>query len=257
MKTVGFFSELEGNLEKYIEGFFKDKFGGGLQPVDVAKRLAREMRDRRRAGLNEIYVPNRYEIHLNPEDFHSVQPLVDRLSAEMTEFVRVRAAEKNYTLLGPVVVDFREDGEVAAGQLRLESFFDQTTAGHSEGDGTVSEDTLQYTPLRDAHAPGAPQYRHDRKAELVVVEGACGAKRFVINGNLAVIGRREICDIYLPDNSVSRRHAVITRSGGRYLIKDQDSTNGTYVNGVRIKQTELAPGDTIKVGRVVLAFKVE
>lgn len=256
MKAVGFFSELEGNLEKYIEGFFKDKFGGGLQPVDVAKRLAREMRDRRRAGLNEIYVPNRYEIYLNPEDFNSVRPLIDRLSAEMKEFVLARAAEKKYTLLGPVRVNFQEDKDVAAGQLKMESFFDQT-AGNAEDAGAVPEETLQYTPVREVHARETPQYRHDRKAELVVVEGAGGAKKFVVAGNLAVIGRREICDIYLPDYSVSRRHAVITRSGDRYLIKDQGSTNGTYVNGVRIKQTELAPGDTIKVGRVVLAFKVE
>lgn len=254
---MGFFSELEGSLERYIEGFFKDKFKGVLQPVDVAKGLAREMRDQRRTGLQEIYVPNRYEIYLSPKDMDSLQLLIDRLSLEMAEYIAARAAEKEYTLLGPVKVTFQEHQEVLTGQLKLESFFDETVESGVGGPG-VPEETLQFKPIRQpGFGPGLSRQRPEPKAQLVVVEGEHGGRKFFINGSLAVIGRREICDIYLPDTSVSRRHAVITRSGERYLIKDHESTNGTYVNGVKIKQTELVPGDVIKVGRVVLGFKVE
>ncbi|AGL02239.1 FhaA domain-containing protein [Desulfoscipio gibsoniae] len=249
---MGFFSELEGNLEKYIEGFFKDKFGsGGLQPVEIAKRLAREMRDCRRAGLKDIFVPNRFEIFLGSVDFTAVNPLIDRLSAEMTEYVKNKAAEKKYTMLGSVAVSFIEQQDLLQGQMLIKSYFDESV--EEEQKPETVEDTMRFTPLRGV----VDEPSRNETVLLEVVEGALAGKRFTLDSSQAVIGRGEICDICLPDNSISRRHAALSRTGRHFVIKDRSSTNGTYVNGVKVTERELVDGDIIKMGNTVLIFKVE
>lgn len=250
---MGFFSELEGNLEKYIEGFFKDKFGSGsLQPVEVAKKLAREMRDRRQAGVQGIYVPNRFEVYLGPQDFDAFKPLVDRLSTEMKQYLIDKADEKKYILPGPVSVIFKVDQRLARGKFKIESFFDSVPEDEDDA-GVAPEDTLQYIPVR---ANMNPLPGRQLVAVLEVAEGSLAGRRFALH-ELTVIGRGQTCHVYLPEPSISRRHAVITRTGNRYTISDQASTNGTYVNGMRVTRAELADGDIIKLGRAVLTFKVE
>jgi len=248
---VGFFSELEGNLEKYIEGFFKDKFGSsGLQPVEIVKKLAREMRDRRRSGLNDIYVPNRFEVFLAPDDYAAVTPLLDRLTTEMTEYVKNKAVEKQYTMLGPLSVSFAEQQDLLQGQLQINSFFDESV---EEAQVQLDvEATLRFIPVR-----GITQKRPGPTGLLEVAEGPLTGKRFVLEGNQVVLGRGEICDICLADNSISRCHAMISRADRQLTISDRSSTNGTYVNGVKVSRQELIDGDVIKIGNTVLIFKVE
>ena len=249
---MGFFSELEGNLEKYIESFFKDKFGSGdLQPVEIAKKLAREMRDRRRYGLKDVFVPNHFAIFLAPEDFASIEPLLDRFTAEMSEYIKNKALEKNYTMLGPVLVSFTEQQDLPRGELQINSFFDESV--EAEQEQVEIEDTLRFVPVRGVSEPETVQ----KIGLLEAVEGTLIGRSFELSGNQVVIGRGENCDICLPDSSISRRHAVITRTGNQHLLSDRSSTNGTFINGVKIGRSELLDGDRIKMGNVVLIFKVE
>jgi len=234
-----------------LKVFFKDKFGSGdLQPVEIAKKLAREMRDRRRTGLKDIYVPNRFEVFLAPGDFAVVTSLIDRLSAEMAEYVKNKAIEKKYTMLGPVAVSFAEQQELLQGQLRISSFFDESVEEAQEQ--AELEDTMRFIPVR-----GIPETGRNATGLLEVAEGLLTGKRFLLASNQVVIGRGEVCDICLPDNSISRRHAVISRTGKQFIVGDRSSTNGTYVNGVKVSQQELIDGDMIKMGNTALIFKVE
>lgn len=252
---MGFLSELEGNLEKIIEGFFKDKFKGSLQPVDMAKRLARVMREQRRTGLKDIFVPNRYEIHLNPEEYKANEPVIERLSGELQEYVAGKAAEKKYTMLGRIAVSFDQDEAVAPGEMVIKSYFDEE-ANELEERTPVTEATMQFVPIKGELAPPA-RVLPEPAAGLEVLEGPFSGRRYPVEGNLVVIGRKEACDVFLPDESISRRHALISRVGHQFYIKDQASTNGTYINGSRVEQKELMPGDIIKVGRIPLRFRVE
>ncbi len=63
-----------------------------------------------------------------------------------------------------------------------------------------------------------------------------------------VIGRSRSCDLRLPSSDASRRHAEIVHSGGSFLLRDLASTNGTFVNGNRIAEHVLCPGDCIEIG---------
>ena len=69
-----------------------------------------------------------------------------------------------------------------------------------------------------------------------------------------VLGRSQSCDLTLDTPDASRRHAEIVAAGAGYVIRDLDSTNGTFVNSQRIREHRLEPGDRIGIGRQVIVF---
>jgi pSer/pThr/pTyr-binding forkhead associated (FHA) protein len=69
-----------------------------------------------------------------------------------------------------------------------------------------------------------------------------------------LIGRSPECDIFLDDVTVSRRHAVLHERDGRYIIEDQGSLNGTFLNRRRIESAELSDGDELQIGKYRLTF---
>ena len=89
---------------------------------------------------------------------------------------------------------------------------------------------------------------------LVVVYGAQLGKTFYLQDALQTIGRDGSCDIHLPEDSVSRRHAQIAVARDRVTASDLDATNGLFVNGHRVQQAELQDGDRLHLGETVLKF---
>ncbi|HPU35877.1 MAG TPA: DUF3662 and FHA domain-containing protein [Bacillota bacterium] len=256
MSFMGLFSGLEGSLEKYIEGFFKDTFGGGcVQPVEIAKRLAREMRDCRRVSINRIYVPNHYVVYLNPSDWEKIANFGNLLSSELQDYISQKAKEKKYTLTGQPSVSFNTDENLSAGMIRLESAF-KTTAAPEEPAGQEGdiERTQRFIPVKDSvRADHQPRVY----GVLEVDEGPEQGRIFPLKGVNILIGRREDCQIVFNDTSVSRRHARLELHRGRYTIQDLGSTNGTLVNGVRITSKVLEPGDVLTFGTTICTFKVD
>ncbi|AEG14900.1 FHA domain containing protein [Desulfofundulus kuznetsovii DSM 6115] len=259
---MGLFSGLEGSLERYIEGFFRDKFKGRVQPLEMAKRLAREMRDRKRISISRIYVPNEFTIYLHPEDYRAVSSIAPLMARELQDYLAQKAQEKNFTLVAPPRVEIQEDTAVPEGQMRIEGRFGDAaympgeeetgTAGNREGE---FEDTLEYQPAR--YTAPVPVVSAGPRARLVVKAGPQVGKVFPLQPSTMVIGRRDTCDVVFSDSSVSRRHAQLEYRGGEYVITDLGSTNGVYVNGVRVNTKVLAPGDAIKMGATLCIFEVE
>jgi len=253
---MGVFSGLEGSLEKYVDGFFKDNFGGRVQPVDIAKRLAREMRDCRRVSISNIYVPNLYTVFLNPDDSENITTFSSMLAKELGEYVTKKAAEKRYTLTGPPSVKFEQDQALPAGELRVASEFSEAPP---EKEQTAPEDkpiehTQRFRPVKEYTRAEASS---PVNGFLQVKEGPDQGKVFQLKAASLVLGRHEGCDIVLNDSSVSRRHARLELHRGRYHIVDLGSTNGTKVNGSRVGTKALEPGDTVIIGTTTCTFKVE
>jgi pSer/pThr/pTyr-binding forkhead associated (FHA) protein len=94
--------------------------------------------------------------------------------------------------------------------------------------------------------------RPEAREELVIVHDD---QRTVIDGPVVQIGRAPGCDIVLDDRNVSRRHAEIRRRGPVVVLVDLDSTNGTIVNGRRVREHPLADGDRITLGNSRLTFE--
>ena len=104
------------------------------------------------------------------------------------------------------------------------------------------------------------------KDSLVGVEGLEGpalvvrsgggrqGEHFVPRGERTTIGRSPACDIFLDDVTVSRNHAVLVAEGDRFVIEDQGSLNGTYVNRRRVESSELEDGDELQIGKYRLTF---
>jgi len=93
-----------------------------------------------------------------------------------------------------------------------------------------------------------------RRGRYIEVQGPGEALVIPIASGVTHIGRGLQADLRLDETSVSRRHAILVsrRSGARLL--DDRSSNGTFVNGRRIAQTELQNGDVLVLGRVVLRY---
>lgn len=93
---------------------------------------------------------------------------------------------------------------------------------------------------------------------VMVMFRADGQRRsFSVSRDMTVVGRREDCDLRIPLSDVSRKHCRMILSGEAIKVEDLGSSNGTYVNGERIQQAELTPGDTVQVGPVIFVLQVD
>lgn len=258
---VRLFSGLENSLEKYIEGFFKDKFStdAKVQPMDVAKKLARAMRDKRKVSVANVYVPNEYTIFLNGADFNTIKPMEHLLVDELADYLIKKAAEKNFTLVSRPRIEFSESTEVEQGDIVVETDFgaidsidiDNPKEGHLVRD--TDQNTRNYHPLSDTTP--IPILKKQVSAVLIVEEGTDVGKEYALDDHQTSVGRRDACDIVINDTSISRRHAQFEKTSGRFWVVDLNSTNGTFVNGLPIEKVELNDGDVITLGKTVLIFK--
>ncbi len=89
---------------------------------------------------------------------------------------------------------------------------------------------------------------------LVVVRGPNAGSRFLLDRERTSIGRHPDSDIFLDDVTVSRRHAIVSHRDGQMVVEDNGSLNGTYVNGDRVEERELATGDELQIGRFKVLF---
>jgi len=112
------------------------------------------------------------------------------------------------------------------------------------------------TQVRPAAAP-ASKIPARYQASVVIIKGYAQGMVYPIDRDYAVIGREGDVQIPLKDPLVSRQHAVILFRDGNFLIKDLESTNGTQMNDVSIKQADLRHGDKFRIGDTVLQFVLE
>jgi pSer/pThr/pTyr-binding forkhead associated (FHA) protein len=85
--------------------------------------------------------------------------------------------------------------------------------------------------------------------------GADGARLISLHDSMVYVGRSFTAGLRLDDHSVSRRHAILVRRGGRTKILDDRSLNGTFVNGRRVEEADLDDRDVIVLGSVVLVYR--
>ena len=114
------------------------------------------------------------------------------------------------------------------------------------------ETTQSYTPEEEADL----EARRDIEGPALVIRSGGGraGEHFALEQERTTIGRSPDCDIFLDDVTVSRQHAILRRNGNRFVIEDQGSLNGTFVNRRRIESAELADGDELQIGKYRLTF---
>ena len=236
---MGILRDFERRLETIVEGFFARALpGGGVQPVELGKRMVRAMDEQKTVSVANVYVPNEFVFFLNAKDVKPLRPVENALAKELSAVARRAASSEGWRLLGPPAIRLVEEDGVAAGTFRIE-------AAVVEGPDEEADKAGPHTQLIQMSAESGA-------AELVVV----GSKRrpYPLAKDVLTIGRLDSCDIVLSDVGVSRKHAEVRREGDEWVVVDLNSTNGTIVNGTTVRRHRLAQGDRIEVGETTIEF---
>jgi FhaA, N-terminal domain/FHA domain len=240
---LGILNEFERRLEGVIEGIFTKAFRGGLQPVELATRILREMEANKTVGVRQVWVPNRYVFTLSEADAERFGQAERSLRRELEQVVKEGAQERGWELVGPPEVEFDVDASLKQGDF-------QCVALLAEGP------TTGHPPAQAAKAAQAAEAAQpERAAELVLIENGKPSRAFPLSKDRVIIGRLGESDIVLSDPGASRRHAEVRREQGGFVISDLGSTNGTMVNESTIGERPLEEGDRITIGRTVLEFR--
>lgn len=93
-----------------------------------------------------------------------------------------------------------------------------------------------------------------RKCQLIVLSSSAKGKKLDLNRPVTRIGKKEDNDLVLDEKTVSRNHVEIVQAEDSYMLKDLNSTNGTFINDIRVKEAYLSPGDVIRIGTVRVEF---
>src|SRR5207253_1491876 len=119
-----------------------------------------------------------------------------------------------------------------------------------------SETTMSYTPEEGDEESSVSLEELGAEGPALVVRSGGGraGETFTPQGERTTIGRSPDCGIFLDDVTVSRRHAVLLDQGGTYVIRDEGSLNGIFVNRQRVEEAVLADGDEIQIGKYRLTF---
>ncbi len=246
---------IESKIAALVEGTFSRAFRSEVRPVEIARKLAREMEENRSVSLSRTYVPNEYAVYLSTADHERFRDYQDALKTELSGYLLEHARSEGLALLSRPVIDFRTDDRLRLGEFGIQARVVQPAAdpGTDPSQGDAGH-TMIYSAAERLSEP-LEERAHSRQASaLLVVEG----KRMVVGPGGATIGRSRECDIVLGDENVSRRHAEVRPRGGSWVVTDLGSTNGVSVNGRRVERPQvLAPGDRVEMGSSLLTFELE
>jgi FHA domain-containing protein/zinc ribbon protein len=122
-------------------------------------------------------------------------------------------------------------------------------------DESGSDTTMSFTPEEgEEDSPLLDELKTEGPALVVRSGGGRAGEHFLLEAESVTVGRSPDCDIFLDDVTVSRRHALVKQSDGRFLIEDQGSLNGTFLNKKRIESAPLEDGDELQIGKYRLTF---
>jgi hypothetical protein len=205
-----------------VDGVFSRAFKSSLRPIELGRRLVRDMDDHRSLDVKgRTIVPNAFTFELSPTDYAQFAEVEDVLVRELCDAAREYARDEDYWFLGPVIVDIAVGTDLKAGRFRLDSRMQESQGGVGPG-------------------------------SLVLP----GGERVNLGERPVVIGRLAECDVVLADPNVSRRHAEVRPAGMGFAVADLDSTNGTRVNGSIVGEpTVLNDGDVVTIGATRIRFE--
>lgn len=253
---------LETKLADLVEGTFGRVFRTEVRPVELARKLAKEMDEHRTVSVSRTYVPNEYVVWLSREDRARYEGVEQEVIDELAAYLLEHARREKLALVSRPLIEFHTDERLSLGEFGIQARLVRpaeepgvgAVTGAAVGQGEQGKTMIYSTSSR--HQEELDLMRSERRGRAILVaEG----KRMVIAPGGAVIGRSRECDVVLGDTNVSRRHAEI-RPGGEsgWTIADLGSTNGVRVNGRTVTSpTPIEPGDSIDLGTVDVRFEVE
>jgi hypothetical protein len=216
---VGILDNFERGLERAVNGAFARTFRSGIAPVEITSALRKEMDTHASpVARDRVLVPNRFTVHLSPEDHAAMTALGDGLIDELTGLLAQHAAEQRYQMVSPPVISLEEDRSLTVGLLEVRSASERTE--------------VVWRPVLEIDGRRHPL------------------------GERTVIGRGSEADITIDDSGISRRHLEILWDGRRAEARDLGSTNGSTLNGARLTHAALPNDSVLQAGRTRMVFRV-
>ena len=252
---------LEAKLGGLVEGAFGRAFKTSVQPVELAHKLAKEMEENQMASVSRVYVPNHYRVFLSPQDREQFSSYEPALRKELSDYLLEHARQEGLALTSRPQVEFHTDERLDLGEFGIQAQLlsppeeeeEEERPGAPEPAAPSAGDfghTMVYSPDR---AVRRLEPVLDHRQALLVGEG----QRSVLSGSRVTVGRSRECNVVVSDPNVSRRHLELRRGEEGWSVVDLGSTNGMKVNGRRVPEARLRPGDRITIGVTDLTFELE
>jgi FHA domain-containing protein len=247
---------LEAKLGGLVEGAFGRAFKTSVQPVELAHKLAKEMEDTQMVSVSRVYVPNHYRVFLSPQDREQFASYEPALRKELSDYLLEHGRQERFALTSRPQIEFHTDDRLELGEFGIQA---QLLGAPEEEEDAGPEaapsagdfgHTMVYSPDREARRL-EPDL--DRRQGLLISEG----RRNVLSGERVLVGRSRECDVVVSDPNVSRRHIELRRGEHGWTAIDLGSTNGMKINGRRVSQAQLGPGDRITIGVTDMTFELD
>ncbi len=262
---------IERNLESLVEGVFGRAFRSPVQPVELARKLAKEMDSNKAVSVSRVYAPNEYLLYLSPRDRAQYRQYEEALLVELSAYLIEHAQTQGYALLSRPRILVEEDADLRVGLFGIATRMVEPKrppkkastaapppppppppAAHVAEDAAVNVEKAPPSngPAAAVAAAGAGAAAAPFKPVIVGAD-----KRHELAQPVTVLGRSQQCDLVIDDAGASRRHAEIRRADTVCTIVDLGSTNGVHVNGELTAEATLANGDVVSIGRTQLRFE--
>lgn len=237
-------AQFESFIERLMDRSVARATGSQLQPVEIGKRLARAMEAEQSVGVEGVIVPNMYQVLLSRPDYEHFEAARRSLARNLEAHLARVARQRHFTMMARPVVRLDMAGDLEPGTLRIQP---SVADVESSGD-TGTREHFQHTailPTVNGSGQAAPATPN------VIVNG----RKYAVLRSPTRLGRMPDSDIVLDDRRVSRRHAEIVQRGGRWIVRDTGSTNGTAVNGKIVREAMLKPGDVVSFGGLEVTWE--
>jgi len=231
-------TRLESRLQNIFEGSAERLFPTSKPPKKLAHSLIEAMEDGIKPGAKDgSFAPNQFIVQVDPEQADRWQTSPDFLD-KLTTMLGETAAEEGISFKSTPIIRIQPNPQLAAGEIRVNVQFEEIEFPQTAAMEIISDEDFE----------GIPQ-----DAFLIVD----GVDIFPLTQPVVNIGRRTDNQLVINERKVSRVHAQLRVIKGYFVIFDLDSSGGTFVNGARIHQSTLSPGDVITLGGVPVVFGQE
>jgi hypothetical protein len=253
---------VETTIANLVEGTFGRLFRSEVRPMELARKLAREMDEHRTTSVSRVYAPNEYSVWLSPQDRARYEGVEHEVIDELCAYLLEHARREELILASSPVISFHTDERLALGEFGIQAQLVRP-AGHSEDAQRVEPaepeqivergETMIYSTSARVRGPVEEAQARRPARALIVVAG----RRLPLPPRGATIGRSRECDIVLDDAGISRRHAEIRPGRDGWTLADLDSTNGVRLNGRKVRAAQpLHAGDRVELGSTEIVFEL-
>ena len=224
---MSIFDRFESAVERGVNGAFSRVFRSGIKPVDITTAIRRAMDESvQEVSASRIIAANHFSVYASRTDLTSLEASLDVLADEFAQQATEHASNNDYSLLGPVSIEFVADSTEVAGTLKVAA---------ENRSGAAAPATA---------SSASPEH------PIIDIDG----DKWLLTEPVTVIGRGSEADIVVNDSGVSRRHLELRITPTGVIATDLGSTNGSFVEGHRIDAATLLDGNQIVIGRTKILF---